>query len=121
AADLYEQPLRNEPIDCGCRAALAATLHNIARILADTGRPAEALEPYRKAFEHREAIVRQSPENVKWQGDCGFPGPAGRVALGAHLQRRDARLCRESRGCPARLRATHHAPACRGPLTRQDR
>src|SRR5208337_374284 len=77
AADLYEQLLRNEPIDCGCRAALAATLHNIARILADTGRPAEALEPYRKAFEHREAIVRQSPENVKWQGDCGFPGPAG--------------------------------------------
>jgi tetratricopeptide (TPR) repeat protein len=71
AADLYEQLLHNEPIDCGCRAGLGATFHNIARILADTGRPAEAVEPYRKAIEHREFIVRESPANVQWQGDCG--------------------------------------------------
>lgn len=30
-----------------------------------------ALEPYRKAIKHREALVHQSPENIKWQGDCG--------------------------------------------------
>ncbi len=26
---------------------------------------------YRKAIEHREAIVRQSPENIQWRGECG--------------------------------------------------
>jgi hypothetical protein len=39
-------------------------------LLVDSGRPSDAIVPYKSAIEHRERLVRDDPRNVRWHSDC---------------------------------------------------
>jgi tetratricopeptide (TPR) repeat protein len=60
----------NKPFNHLYKGGLAAACHNIGHILVEINRPAEALEPYRKAIELRETISQLSPEDINRRCDC---------------------------------------------------
>jgi tetratricopeptide (TPR) repeat protein len=69
SAEIEERVYRQRPFNRRYWEGKAVKQHCIARTLVDLGWPAEALEPFRNAIEHREALVRLSPEDVKWRCD----------------------------------------------------
>ena len=56
---------RDRPDSVADRRALAASLHGLGRLLAETARPGEALASYRRALEIRDRLARDNP------GDTG--------------------------------------------------
>jgi tetratricopeptide (TPR) repeat protein len=62
--------VRARPLDTEARGVLSTSYHITGRLLVDTGRPAEALEPYRTAIALREGLIRDEPKNLRWSGDC---------------------------------------------------
>jgi tetratricopeptide (TPR) repeat protein len=70
AVGIYERLLRTDPDNGDVEEALGAAYYNIGRLLVGAGRPAEAIEPYRKAIAIREAHRRRSPARLQGLSDC---------------------------------------------------
>jgi tetratricopeptide (TPR) repeat protein len=68
---IRERLLQAKPDDIAHRCQLATSNHVIGRLLADSGHSQAAIEPYRRALAHRELLVRDHPQDPRWQGDCG--------------------------------------------------
>ncbi len=69
AAAIFERMVRAKP-EHRLRCELGTSYHVIGRLLANSGRSSEAIEPYRSAIAHRERLARDHPGNVRWKSDC---------------------------------------------------
>jgi tetratricopeptide (TPR) repeat protein len=102
AADIYRRLLRDRPFNVEHRTGLATVLHQTGRILVETGRPAEAVEPFRQAIELREALLSLTPENIHRRSD--IVGTWYRLAEAREDQGQTAEAVEAYRRCLAHQR-----------------
>jgi serine/threonine protein kinase/tetratricopeptide (TPR) repeat protein len=96
AAGLYAKLLlRDQSRADEYRMGLSASLHNVGNILADGGRPDEALGPYRQALALRDALAREHLDDPARRGDL--------EATRRNLAEALARLGREADPAPGMI------------------
>ena len=74
---MYESLAAIDPSNASLRRAVSVTYTNLGDVLAETGRPTEALMHYRQSVRALERLAREDPDNRQSQRDLashGLPG-----------------------------------------------